>query len=268
VEIVHVATGAGAATVRNGIRVGAGSVAKVVESYRGPAGIAYQVNTATSVTVEEGASLGYARLQAEGDAALHLGSTFLSLSPRADVTHLTVTAGGAISRQQIFLVTGGDHTRVSLNGATMLAGKQHADATLLIDHALPGANTRVLFKSVAGDEARGVFQGKIIVEPDAQKTDAKMMSQALLLSEQAEFDSKPELEIFADDVQCGHGATAGQIDATQLFYLMARGVPRPEAERLLLEAFLDEAIDALNDAVLAPALKRMVSAWLNARKGL
>ncbi len=113
----------------------------------------------------------------------------------------------------------------------MIGGRQHADATLVIDHALPGANTRVLFKSAVDGEARGVFQGKIVVEPDAQKTDAKMMSQALLLSDTAQFAAKPELEIFADDVQCGHGATAGQIDDEQLFYLMARGVPRAEAER-------------------------------------
>jgi Fe-S cluster assembly protein SufD len=147
----------------------------------------------------------------------------------------------------------------------MIGGRQHADTTLLIDHALPGANTRVLVKNVVDDEARGVFQGKIIVEPGAQKTDAKMMSKALLLSDTAEFDAKPELEIFADDVQCGHGATSGRIDETQLFYLMARGVPQAEAERLLIEAFLDDAIDALGDEVIGTALKTTVTTWLNKR---
>jgi Fe-S cluster assembly protein SufD len=165
----------------------------------------------------------------------------------------------------MFISTGGDHTRLGLYGANMIGGRQHADTTLLIDHALGGANTRVLVKSVVDDEAEGVFQGKIVVEPDAQKTDAKMMSKALLLSETAEFDAKPELEIFADDVQCGHGATTGRIDAEQLFYLMARAVPRAEAERLLIEAFLDDAVDALGDEGLAPALKRIVSDWLAKR---
>ena len=267
IQIVHIMTGPGAATVRSSVHVGAEANARIVETYQGPDGADYQVNAVTAVTIEEGARARYARVQAEGDAALHIGTTFMSLSPRAEIDHLTVTAGAAISRQQTFLSTGGSHARAGLHGAGMMAGKQHADVTLLIDHALPGANTRVLFKSVADGEARGVFQGKIVVEPDAQKTDAKMMSQALLLSEGAEFDSKPELEIFADDVQCGHGSTAGRIDADQLFYLMARGVPRGEAERLLIEAFLDAAIDALGDEEIGAALKNVVSRWLEKRGG-
>jgi Fe-S cluster assembly protein SufD len=189
----------------------------------------------------------------------------LTLAQGTQFDHLTVTAGGVVSRSQMFLTTGGDHTRMGIHGAGMIGGKQHADMTLLIDHALPGANTRVLVKNVVDDEGRGVFQGKIIVEPGAQKTDAKMMSKALLLSDTAEFDAKPELEIFADDVQCGHGATSGRIDETQLFYLMARGVPQAEAERLLIEAFLDDAIDALGDEAIGTVLKRTVSAWLNKR---
>jgi len=110
-----------------------------------------------------------------------------------------------------------------------------------------------------------VFQGQIMVRPGAQKTNSKMMSQALLLSEEAEMDAKPELEIFADDVVCGHGATSGQIDRTMLFYLMARGIPRAQAERLLVEAFLAEAIDALGDAAIGDALKATASDWLAAR---
>jgi Fe-S cluster assembly protein SufD len=148
----------------------------------------------------------------------------------------------------------------------MIGQRQHADATLVIDHATGGATTRVLYKSAIDGEAEGVFQGKVIVERDAQKTDAKMTSRALLLSETAQFSAKPELEIYADDVQCGHGATSGQIDPNELFYLMARGVPRHEAERLLVEAFLDDAIDRLGDGALAVPLKAMVSDWL-ARRG-
>jgi Fe-S cluster assembly protein SufD len=191
----------------------------------------------------------------------------LGIGDGAAVDHLTLTTGAAVSRSQLFVGTGGARTRLGIYGAEMLGGKQHGDMTLLIDHALPGANTRVLVKSAIDGEAHGVFQGKIVVQPDAQKTDARMMAKALLLSDTAEFASKPELEIFADDVQCGHGATSGRIDAEQLFYLMARGVSRAEAEWLLIEAFIDDAIDALGDDVIGAALKRTVTAWLERRGG-
>jgi len=266
-EILHLSTATvpHAVAVRNAIRIGAGAAVKIVETYQGPADIAHQVNAVTAITAERGAVVGYARLQAEGDQTLHLGTTMVTLGEGARFDHLTVTAGAAVSRSQMFLTTGGERTWLGIHGAGMIGGRQHADTTLLIDHALPGANTRVLIKNVIDDEAKGVFQGKIIVEPDAQKTDAKMMSKALLLSDTAEFAAKPELEIFADDVQCGHGATSGRIDAEQLFYLMARGVPQAEAERLLIEAFLADAIDALGDEAIGTALKRTVSAWLNRR---
>lgn len=264
-EIFHVATAAQSVTARSHVTVGAGAAVRVVESHVGPAGVAYQANASVRIDVGSRAQVAYAKLQAEGDAAVHLGTTTLAIAPKSEVNHLTVTAGAAVSRSQIFLSTGGDHTKVTLNGAGMLKGKQHADVTLVIDHALPGANTRVLYKTVVDDDARGVFQGRINVWQVAQKTDAKMMNQALLLSENAEFDAKPELEIFADDVQCGHGATAGQIDQTQLFYLMARGVPQAEAEQMLLEAFLDSAIDALGDEAIGTALKQTVSNWLAKR---
>jgi Fe-S cluster assembly protein SufD len=127
--------------------------------------------------------------------------------------------------------------------------------------------SRELFKSVLDDNARAVFQGKIIVRPDAQKTDARMMTQALLLSETAEADAKPELEIFADDVQCGHGATAGELDAKLKFYLMARGIPATEAEALLIEAFVGEAIDGVENESVQEALRGAVAAKLAARRG-
>jgi Fe-S cluster assembly protein SufD len=265
IEIQNIVTGAGAAAVRNRVTIGGGASVKILETHRGAAGVAYQSNALTRVDAGANTTVGYARLQAEGDRAVHIGTTILDLAAPAEFKHLSVTAGSAVSRSQIFLTTGGDKVKVGLYAANMIGGKQHADSTLLIDHALPGANTRVLYKSVVDGEASGVFQGKIIVEPDAQKTDAKMMSQALLVSETAAFSAKPELEIYADDVQCGHGATSGQIDETQLFYLLARGIPLAEAERLLIEAFLDDAIDALGDEAIGEALKRTVTEWLERR---
>src|SRR5262249_24776529 len=136
-----------------------------------------------------------------------------------------------------------------------------------VEHSEPNTASRELFKNVVDGQAQGAFQGRIVVKQAAQKTDAKMMTQALLLSDTAEFASKPELEIFADDVQCGHAATSGGIDETMSFYLLARGIPRPEAERLLIEAFLDDAIDAIGDEAIATFLKRTIGQWVEKRGG-
>jgi Fe-S cluster assembly protein SufD len=135
-----------------------------------------------------------------------------------------------------------------------------------LDHAIGGCQSRERYKSVLEGESRAVFQGKIIVRPDAQKTDARMMSQALLLSETAEADNKPELEIFADDVQCGHGATAGAIDENLKFYLMARGIPETEAEALLIESFIAEAIEDIAHEGVREALLAQTHSWLKARE--
>ena len=147
----------------------------------------------------------------------------------------------------------------------MLKDRQHADTTLIADHIARDCQSREVFKTVLDDEGHGVFQGRIIVRPHAQKTDAKMMTQALLLSERAEADNKPELEIFADDVQCGHGATAGALDDELKFYLMARGIPAAEAEALLIQAFLGEAIEGIEHAGLREALIESIANWLRER---
>ncbi len=264
VEIVHVATG-GAGFARHALDLGAGASLKLIETHRGVGAVHYQTNVVMGGIVGEGASLAYVKVQTDAADAIHLGATMLGLSPAAELRHLVLNAGAAVARSDLYLTTGGEHARAMLAGATMVGGRQHADNTLLIEHALGNAMTRVLYKSVADGEAEGVFQGKIIVDPDAQKTDAKMMSKALLLSPVAQFAAKPELEIFADDVQCGHGATSGQIDEEQLFYLMARGVPRALAERLLIAAVLDDAIDTLGDEAIGAALNGTVSRWLHAR---
>jgi Fe-S cluster assembly protein SufD len=153
-----------------------------------------------------------------------------------------------------------------IRGATLLRGKQHADTTLIVDHIARDCQSREMFKSVLDDEAHGVFQGRIIVRRHAQKTDGKMMTQSLLLSERAEADNKPELEIFADDVQCGHGATAGALDEELKFYLMARGIPRAQAEAMLIQAFLGEAIEGIEHAGLRETLIENVATWLGARE--
>jgi Fe-S cluster assembly protein SufD len=264
IEIAHVSTG-GAIAARHGLDVGAGATVRLIETHRGAAASAYQTNIATGGMVGEGATVGYAKVQADAPDAIHIGTCMLGLAKAAQLDHLAVAAGAAVSRSQMYLHTGGEQTRAGLWGVTMIGERQHADTTLVIHHAIGGGATRVLYKSAIDGEAEGVFQGKVIVARDAQKTDAKMTSRALLLSENAQFSAKPELEIYADDVQCGHGATSGQIDPNELFYLMARGIPRQEAEQLLVEAFLDDAIDHLGGGALAVPLKAMVSDWLASR---
>ena len=177
-----------------------------------------------------------------------------AIGAHARFNDFSFTTGGAVVRNQLFLRFDGEGTLADIRGASLLKGKQHADTTLVADHAAGGCQSREVFKAVLDDESRGVFQGKIIVRPKAQKTDAKMMTQALLLSDEAEADNKPELEIFADDVQCGHGATSGALDENLKFYLMARGIPETEAEALLVQAFVGEAIEGIEHAGLRDAL--------------
>ena len=188
-----------------------------------------------------------------------------AIGAHARFNDFTFNIGGGVVRNQLFVRFDGEGTLAGLRGASLLKGKQHVDTTLVVDHKAGGCQSREVFKSVLDDESRGVFQGKIIVRPHAQKTDARMMTRALLLSEEAEADNKPELEIFADDVQCGHGATSGALDEDLKFYLMARGIPETEAEALLVQAFVGEAIEGIEHAGLRDALMEHVVAWLRAR---
>lgn len=151
---------------------------------------------------------------------------------------------------------------MTIAGCMLGRDRQHHDMTLVVDHAEPGGKSREYFKGVLEDRARAVFQGKVIVRPGAQKTDGKQMAQALLLSESAEFDSKPELEIFADDVVCGHGSTSGQIDEELLFYLRARGIPEDEARRLLIIAFIGETLELVEDEAVRAAMLSTTENWL------
>jgi Fe-S cluster assembly protein SufD len=265
IEILHVATDSVATrTARINLAAGAGAVATLIVGAVGGAPES-TTNLLTDFRVGEGTALTVVHHQAEGRGTVHLGSAFASLGARAALRYLSVASGGDFARHQLFLTFTGEGARADIFGATMVDGARHIDQTLFVDHAVPGCTSAELFKTAIDGRATAVFQGRIIVRPDAQKTNGKMMSQALLLSEEAQMAAKPELEIFADDVVCGHGATAGQIDDNHLFYLMARGVPRREAERLLIEAFLDEAIDALGDEAIANALKVTVVEWLERR---
>ncbi len=155
---------------------------------------------------------------------MHLATLLFEVGRNVELRSFTFTTGAAVSRTSLYATLAGEDSKVSINGAALLKGRQHADSTLFVDHTVPGCESRELFKHVLDDQSRGVFQGKIVVRQAAQKTDGRMMSRALLLGDDAEMDNKPELEIFADDVACGHGATCGALDDDLLFYLRARGI--------------------------------------------
>ena len=266
-HLVFAATGEKPAALftRSLMVVEAGARVMLIESHEGTEARDYQVNTALELTVGDKAHVDHVKITTEGARALHLSSLLASIGAQARFNSFAFTTGGAVVRNQLFLAFAGEGTVANIRGATMLRGREHADLTLVADHAVAGCQSREVFKTVLDDQSRGVFQGKIIVRPHAQKTDAKMASHALLLSEDAEADNKPELEIFADDVQCGHGATAGALDDDLLFYLRARGIPKKEAEALMIQAFVGEAIEGIEHAGLREALIESAGRWLAAR---
>ena len=265
-HLLFVASGKPAATfVRSLLVVEQGARAMLIESHEGPPGSDYQVNAALELFVGDEAHVDHVKIIGEGADALHVSTLAAAIGARARFNTFTFTAGGAVVRNQLFLNFDGEDTVAGVRGATLIKGRQHADTTLVANHIARGCQSREVFKTVLDGEAHGVFQGRIIVKPGAQKTDAKMMTRALLLSERAEADNKPELEIFADDVQCGHGATAGALDEELKFYLMARGIPATEAEALLIHAFLGEAIEGIEHAGLREVLMEAVVAWLKVR---
>jgi len=242
-----------------------GARVMLIESHEGPSGSDYQVNAALELFAGDGAHVDHVKVVGEGAKALHVSTLAAAIGAHARFNTFSFMAGGSVVRNQLFLKFDGEGTVAAIRGAALLRASQHADTTVVAEHIARDCQSREMFKSVLDDDAHGVFQGRIIVRRHAQKTDAKMMTQALLLSERAEADNKPELEIFADDVQCGHGATAGALDEDLKFYLMARGIPAAEAEAMLIQAFLGEAIDGIEHAGLREALIENVAAWLGAR---
>ena len=267
-HIVHIASGAEPAAMftRSLLRIGKAANATVVESYIAADGAkAYQVHDSLVVSIGDGARLDHVRLIEDGREAFNISSAVVTLGADAHFNTFGMTSGSNVSRYQPVIAFAGEGSRVEANGVNLLNGRQHADSTLLLDHAVPNCASREIFRAVIDDRGHSVFQGRIIVRPHAQKTDAKMMTRALLLSDEAEADNKPELEIFADDVTCGHGATAGALDENLLFYLRARGLSEKEAQALLIQAFVGEAIESIADDRLRDIASFAAGRWLAAR---
>lgn len=268
-EIAHVTDGetAAATAVRNVVILGAGAKATLIETVESTAAVANQSNVVTQIAVGDGGHLDHIRLQLEPVEALSLTTVTATIGEKAVLHSFHAALGAGIARAQIFARFTGREANGGFRGITLLSGRRHADTTLVVTHDAEACESRELFKAVIDDEARSVFQGRINVPAHAQKTDARMMTASLLLSEGAEANAKPELEIFADDVQCGHGATCGALDDDLLFYLLARGIPKVEAEKMLILAFLGEAIDEIENEAVHDALIHRVEDWLERRVG-
>jgi Fe-S cluster assembly protein SufD len=263
IHLLFVNAGAepGAVFTRSFATIGQGARAMLVESHEGSA--EFHVNTVLELKIGDQAHVDHVKITRAG--ALHVSSLMAAVGAHARFNEFLFTMGGEVIRNQLFVRLLGEETIAGIRGACLVKGKQHADTTLVAEHVARACTSREMFKSVLDQEGRSVFQGKIIVKPSAQKTDAKMATHALLLSDTAEADNKPELEIFADDVQCGHGATAGALDDDLLFYLTARGIPEKEAQSLLIQAFVGEAVEGIEHAGLRDTLMEDVGAWLAAR---
>lgn len=247
---------------RNVVVAEEGASATLLESYGSLGSKGLQRNAVTELDIGNKAAIQHIKLQREAFETIHLSVWSARLAADARYNAFQFSIGSALVRNQIYVRFDGEGSATDVSGVTLGRGKQHCDTTLIVEHLVPACESRELFKLVLDDEARGIFQGKVVVSPDAQKTDGKQMAQALLLSEGAEFDSKPELEIFADDVVCGHGATSGQIDEDLLFYLKSRGLPDNEARALLVQAFVGEAFEVLGDEALQDAFGAVSAEWL------
>ncbi|MFO1105871.1 MAG: SufD family Fe-S cluster assembly protein [Amaricoccus sp.] len=227
---------------------------------------AARLNSVLEVDIAEDAAFHHVRTQGRAHDRRAATAIFARLDARASFKSFTLTANGRLTRNECVIAFEGDDAHARVAGASLGDGDFHHDDTVFVTHGAVNCESRQVFKKVLRNGATGVFQGKILVKPAAQKTDGYQISQALLLDEDSQFLAKPELEIYADDVACSHGSTCGAVDETALFYLTSRGIPRAEAEGLLVLAFLDEAIAEIEDRRLAEDVRGRLADWL-ARRG-
>jgi Fe-S cluster assembly protein SufD len=252
-------------TTRNVVSIGEGAEATIIEAFVSLPGAAAdaQHNTATEIGVGEGAHVTHVKCTVDRGQATHLANWLVDVGAGANYRAFQFTSGIALMRNDLTVTFKGKDAKIDLSGAFLARGNEHVDTTLVVDHAVPECESRELFKGVLEDRARGIFQGKVIVRPDAQKTDGKQMAQVLMLSPDAEFDSKPELEIYADDVVCGHGSTSADLDEDLLFYCRSRGIPEAEARALLIESFVGEALEQVENDDVREALTVLARRWLS-----
>ena len=263
-EIIHLGQGGKGpqlASPKSFIKVAPNIKVTLIEQFLGLVGSPVHANHATQIAVGQGANVTHIRIQNEANDRVVLTSTHTTVARDASYNLVFFNAGAALSRQDVWIELEGLGASGAIKGAQLMAGRQHMDTTVQIDHKVANCTSNQTIRNVLAGEAYGVFQGKIHVHQPAQKTDGYQLCNTLMLSPFAQMNTKPELEIYADDVKCSHGATTGKLDDAQLFYLRARGISEAEAKRMLLEAFIGDLYADLPEAASTPILKR-IAEWL------
>ncbi len=271
VHLVFVSDAKGGGPVLSQPRVlivaGQDSRAVVAETYLSTSAGPCVTNAVSEIVLARGASVEHIRLQREGEGAFHLGMLQVRQAARSLFTSHAVALGASLARCEIHVRLEGERASATLNGLSLGTGTQHLDALTVVDHVAPHCTSAERYKGIWYDRARGVFFGRIHVAPHAQGTDARQASQNLLLSEEAEVDARPQLEIHADDVSCSHGVTIGRLDAAALFYLRSRGLSADSARSLLTHAFAEEMVDRIPDPAVRCQLAACLCAWLTQHLG-
>ena len=242
------------------VHVKSGEEITLIENQSGAG--AYWKNQVVQIVLEKNAKLTHYRFIDESEKGVLTSFAHIKIARDAQYQALNIISGAGLVRNQIHVEIQGENADCTLNGINLLSGAQHADTTITIEHQAPHCTSHQTYKNILTDKARGVFQGKVHVHKIAQKTDGYQLSNTLLLSDMAEMDTKPELEIYADDVKCSHGATCGQLDEAPLFYLRARGIPESQARALLMKAFLGEALDIARDENMQECINTLIENWL------
>ena len=263
IQFLHFAAASGAAFhLRHLVIAGEGSAATIVETYFGAPRSESWTNAVTELDLGQDATLRHVKWQDEAALAFHTASAHACLAGGARFESFVLHSGARLARNEIDATFTGPGASCRLGGVTLARDKQHIDNTTVIDHAAPECTSREHYRGVLDGEARGVFQGRIVVRPRAQKTAANQLVENLLLSERADASAKPELEIHADDVKCGHGATVGALDELALFYLRARGIGLERARAMLVEGFVAALVDEVEDEGVRALLSSAVTGWL------
>ena len=264
IHLVFVSGGEGASHPRNLIVAGRHSRATVIESYVSPRDSGYFTNAVTEISVGEGAHIDHYKMQRESESAFHVGTVQISQARNSQLHSFSFAVGGSLARTNIYTSLDGDAATCTLNGLYLTDGTQHIDNQTSIEHIAPNCPSHEVYKGVLDGRSHGVFNGKVYVHPEAQKTDGKQSNNNLLLSPGARVDTKPQLEIFADDVKCTHGATVGQLDEEALFYLRSRGVGVEQAKSLLTYAFASEMVGRVQVPSIRDQFRKLVSSKLPA----
>jgi Fe-S cluster assembly protein SufD len=254
--------GGGFVNTRLPVNFGSHAQATVIERHHAASENAALVSSVSDITLGESAEVTWIIVQQQGVGDTHLGQIRVKFGKAAKLKLYVINAGGKLVRQDIIVDVDGEGSDLTLRGINLLGGDSHTDVTLMLGHNVEHTTSTEVMRNIVFDRAKGIFQGQIRVAAGAQKTDAKMACNTLLLSDEAEFSTKPELEIFADDVVCGHGATVADIDHNHLFYLTSRGIPERQARALLVQAFVQETVEELEDEALIEALEGVIQEWL------